>query len=194
MRFGKRENPNPNPYGGERRNSRQPSGNDYFYGGMHSQRIDWESREFDNNPGDRREGMYKRGGQDYMERARDTYGYGDEWYRQDQDWNDQRSTRARPGFIESIKSFFGVGPKGYKRSDERILEEVCEALARHPEVNASDIEVRVTDGHVTLSGTVENRLMKRQAEDAIAEVYGVEDVRVELSIPRKNSAGGISIQ
>ena len=40
-------------------------------------------------------------------------------------------------------NFSGRGPKGYRRSDERIAEEVSEALARHPDIDASDIEVRV---------------------------------------------------
>src|SRR5262245_20667475 len=48
----------------------------------------------------------------------------------------------------------GKGPRGYRRSDARIYEDVCEALTRDGEVDASDVEVTVEDGQVMLSGTV----------------------------------------
>jgi hypothetical protein len=107
----------------------------------------------------------------------------------DRGWGERHlgRDRSRSGFLQEVKSFFGVGPKGYKRSDERIREDVSEALYRHPEVDASNIEVRVKDGVVTLSGTVSNRWMKRQAEDAVEYVPGVQDVRVDLTVPREAS-------
>jgi hypothetical protein len=113
----------------------------------------------------------------------------------DRGWAERRDSgrqesRARGGFVEGVKNFFGVGPKGYKRSDERIREDVCEALASHPDIDASEIEVRVKDGHVILTGTVENRWMRRQAEDAIEFVPGVTDIRDELTIPRNTDTNG----
>jgi osmotically-inducible protein OsmY len=81
--------------------------------------------------------------------------------------------------IES--GFSGVGPKGYRRSDKRIYEDVCEALKRDSRVDASDIEVDVKEGHVHLKGKVKNRLMKKTAERSIEYVSGVEDIRNELS-------------
>jgi hypothetical protein len=74
----------------------------------------------------------------------------------------------------------GRGPKGYKRSDERIKEDVCERLTRDPEVDASEIEVQVKDGEVTLTGTVESRDQKRRAEDVIENVSGVREVNNQL--------------
>jgi len=74
----------------------------------------------------------------------------------------------------------GKGPKGYIRSDERIREEVCECLTRHGHVDASEIEVRVQDGEVTLTGTVNRREEKRIAEDAVENVPGVRDVHNQL--------------
>lgn len=76
----------------------------------------------------------------------------------------------------------GKGPKGYRRSDERIREEINEALTRHPEVDASEVEVSVKDAVVTLSGTIESRQMKQLAEDCTAKVSGVKDVKNELRI------------
>ena len=74
------------------------------------------------------------------------------------------------------RSYAGKGPKGYTRSDERIKEDISEALARHPEVDASDIEVVVHDAEVTLSGTVKERLMKRIAEEIAERSSGVKEV------------------
>ena len=53
--------------------------------------------------------------------------------------------------------YAGRGPKGYQRSDERLKEEVCEQLTADPDVDASDVEVSVQNGEVTLEGTVHTR-------------------------------------
>lgn len=76
----------------------------------------------------------------------------------------------------------GKGPQGYKRSDERIREAICEALTDDAHVDATDIEVTVRDGEVTLSGTVDDRYQKRAAEDAIEHVSGVRDVHNQIRI------------
>ncbi len=80
------------------------------------------------------------------------------------------------------EGFFGKGPKGYRRSDERIKEEVCEALYRDKHVDASEIEVDVKEGLVTLSGTVDSRQMKRGAEECIEHLAGVTDVHNRIRI------------
>jgi len=77
-------------------------------------------------------------------------------------------------------SFAGRGPKGYKRADTRIEEEVCDALLHDPVIDATDIDVTVKDGMVTLSGHVPERRMKRLAEDCAEHISGVTDVRNEL--------------
>jgi osmotically-inducible protein OsmY len=83
--------------------------------------------------------------------------------------------RGTPGV-----SHVGRGPKNYRRPDERIEEEINERLERDPEIDATDIEVTVKDGEVTLSGTVESRRVKRLAEDLVDDVYGVKDVQNRL--------------
>lgn len=70
----------------------------------------------------------------------------------------------------------GKGPKGYQRSDQRIKEDICEMLTRHPSVDAENIEVEVKNGEVTLSGTVPDRHMKYYAEEGAANSFGVVDV------------------
>jgi hypothetical protein len=91
---------------------------------------------------------------------------------------------SRFGLSEEAQAgrFAGRGPKGYRRSDERILEEVNEALTAAPHVDASSISVDVKEGEVTLEGIVESRTMKRDAEDLAAEVSGVQQVHNRLRI------------
>src|SRR5262245_50097539 len=74
----------------------------------------------------------------------------------------------------------GRGPRKYKRPDERIREDVIERLTLHPMIDATDIEVAVENGEVTLIGMVENRAMKRWAEDEAECVWGVVDVHNRL--------------
>ena len=76
----------------------------------------------------------------------------------------------------------GKGPKGYKRSDERIHEEVCEALYRNQIVDASNIEVKVDKGVVILSGTVASRYAKREVGNCIENLSGIVDIRNEIHL------------
>jgi osmotically-inducible protein OsmY len=79
-------------------------------------------------------------------------------------------------------SFAGRGPKGWRRSDERVHEDVCEALSMHPALDASDIEIEVHDGVVTLRGTVEDRRSKRLAVDIAESIAGVIDVQSNVRV------------
>lgn len=92
--------------------------------------------------------------------------------------------RYDPGSSQSLKGFHGKGPKGYKRSDDRIKEDVCETLARDHRIDASDIEVNVENALVTLSGTVDSREIKRAAEMVIENLSGVEDVRNDIKVKK----------
>ena len=76
----------------------------------------------------------------------------------------------------------GRGPKGYKRSDERIYDDVCQRLMQSGSLDASDIEVKVDSGEVALNGSVDSRGSKRLAEDIVDSVPGVQDVHNRLRI------------
>jgi hypothetical protein len=78
---------------------------------------------------------------------------------------------------------WGKGPKGYTRSDDRICEDVCDRLSDDDQVDASDISVSVSNGEVTLEGSVSDRRAKHRAEDLADAVSGVSDVHNRL---RKN--------
>ena len=56
--------------------------------------------------------------------------------------------------ISYVQSY-GKGPKGYRRTDDRVKEDVSESLYRDPDVDATDIEVEVKDGTVILKGSGE---------------------------------------
>jgi BON domain-containing protein len=78
--------------------------------------------------------------------------------------------------------YAGRGPKGYRRSDERILEDVCERLTEHPSIDASDVEVSVNEGDVTLSGRVDSRAVKHLTEVMAETVSGVKEVHNQLRV------------
>jgi osmotically-inducible protein OsmY len=79
----------------------------------------------------------------------------------------------------------GRGPQGYKRSDQRIEEDVNERLTQHGAIDASLIQVSVKDGEVTLNGTVESRMEKRIAEDVAEGCSGVKEVQNHLRVQQK---------
>jgi osmotically-inducible protein OsmY len=78
------------------------------------------------------------------------------------------------------------GPKGYKRSDERIREDLCEQLIRS-DVDASEVTVNVMDGRVILQGWVPERRMKHTIEDIADACAGVNDVQNNLRVERQEA-------
>ena len=121
-------------------------------------------------------GPYKRGAEHYgfFERI------GDEirpWL------GDEEAERRRRRMGEMRRGMYaGRGPRGYRRSDERIREEVNERLTDDWRVDASDIEVSVSNSIVTLTGRVNSREEKRRAEDIAESVSGVTDVSNQLRV------------
>ena len=99
--------------------------------------------------------------------------YGSAGYSGAGDWRPEREWQG---------SYTGRGPRGYQRGDERIWEEVCDLLTQHPRIDASDVEVAVKGGEVTLSGSVRTREERRFTEDAIERVPGVRDVNNHLKV------------
>lgn len=81
----------------------------------------------------------------------------------------------------------GRGPRGYRRNDQRIEEDICERLTQHGQIDAEDIQVKVEGGEVTLTGTVESRQAKRMAEDLLDSISGVKDVHNHLRVKQGKS-------
>lgn len=96
--------------------------------------------------------------------------------------------QSEPGMLRKLTDELGLttpavqpaekprGPKSYRRSDERIREDVCEALIREPQVDVSEVTVDVREGVVTLEGHVPVRRMRYVIEDVAAQCRGVSDV------------------
>lgn len=80
--------------------------------------------------------------------------------------------------------YAGRGPRGYRRSDERVREDVCERFTQHGYLDATDVEVAVRVGEITLTGTVATRMQKRLAEDIAEAVFGVVEVHNHLRVQR----------
>jgi hypothetical protein len=78
----------------------------------------------------------------------------------------------------------GRGPRDYRRADERIAEELCDELMRHPEVDPSEMSVEVRDGEVHLTGSVPDRWTKFVIEEMADSMLGVRDVHNQLRVRR----------
>lgn len=90
--------------------------------------------------------------------------------------------------------FAGRGPQGYRRSDERILEDIYEALTEDPNIDATSITADVKNGEVTLKGTVTDRQAKRMAEEVAERCSGVKDVQNQIRVRREEESEGESRQ
>jgi osmotically-inducible protein OsmY len=124
-------------------------------------------------------GRYDRSAPNYAaqtEYSRQTYGgpYGRERFGA-REWSSTEGWRV-PG------PFAGRGPRGYQRPDERIREELNDRLTAHGLIDATDIECRVANGEVTLTGYVDSRAAKRAAEDIADDLYGVREVHNQLRV------------
>jgi hypothetical protein len=136
---------------------------------------------------------------DYGYRPAYGYGYG-EWSTPGSRRSETRDAGESRGFYEDARGrvhefehseagrFAGRGPKGYRRSDERIREDVCDRLMVDPRIDASEIEVTVKDGEVILSGMVHSREEKRLSEHVVETISGVHDVQNTLRVSRWQDA------
>jgi osmotically-inducible protein OsmY len=97
-------------------------------------------------------------------------------------FGDEEAERRRR--IDEMRSgsHVGRGPRGYKRSDERIREDINDRLTDDYYLDATDIEVSVHDCMVTLTGRVDSRSDKRRAEDLVESVSGVTEVSNQLRV------------
>ncbi|HET6434582.1 MAG TPA: BON domain-containing protein [Xanthomonadaceae bacterium] len=120
---------------------------------------------------------YQARNQDYRAQG---YGYGSQAGLED-------SEAARGG-----RSYRGLGPRNYTRSDERIREDLNERLTDAHDIDASGVSVEVSNGVVTLTGSVDERWMKHRAEDIADACSGVRDVRNQIQVSQSRSGSGAS--
>lgn len=141
-----------------------PRGSGYTRGGYGS---DWERGSFP---------------LDYNRRA-------DQGWANDFDWDEEPVWSYSEYWWIVPGPYTGVGPKGYERSDERLCDEVCERMAQHGHLDASNIHVDIEKGEATLTGIVNTRREKRLAEDITESVFGVKDVHNQLRIKDQERFG-----
>ena len=130
-------------------------------------------------------------GQHYERRRRRGWGYEPEW-QTGRGYSDYSRQEGGGRYTEPTWTYTevwlvpgpatGRGPQGYQRSNERIIEDACERLTHHGQLDASGVAIEVDNGIVTLKGTVSSRWQKRMAEDTVETVSGVRDVRNQLEI------------
>ena len=120
------------------------------------------------------------------ESGRGRFNQFEDWERPRELSTQQSYRRFGRGRYESYGRYAGRGPKGYQRSDERLKEEACDRLTADPDVDATDIEVSVQGGEVTLDGSVCERRMKRDAEDCVESIHGVREVHNRIRVDTRH--------
>jgi hypothetical protein len=123
-----------------------------------------------------------RGADDARSGPTDVYRGHEEYSRGRGVWMPNEAGGGMASYSGRRGQFAGRGPRNYTRPDESIQDEACQWLSANPELDASDIEVHVQNGQVTLSGTVGRRREKHLAEDIVESVSGVREVRNEIRV------------
>ena len=154
-----------------------------MYGSQGERNFDYDRSRY---------GRGQEGGYDY---ERDRHGAGGEergWWDRASDavasWFGDEEAERRRRMDERREEWRGKGPKGYRRSDERIREDVNDRLSEGY-LDASDVEVTVANAEVTLTGTVNTRWDKRRAEDIAESVGGVTNVENRLRVKQQGAEG-----
>lgn len=189
----------------ERSRYGNPIGGSGFERGYNQQRSGYSQRS-SYPSGGYRSGESYGSGRDY-DYDRDRYdrgsqGYGNEdrgWWDRASDavasWFGDEDAERRRRMDEQRAHRRGRGPKGYRRSDERIKEDVNDRLSDDYYIDASDVEVAVENSEVTLTGTVKSRSDKRRIEDIAESVSGVTNVENRLRVKQYDytTSGATSI-
>jgi len=100
-------------------------------------------------------------------------------------WYGRRGSPASPGFPSGGTAgggCRGLGPRGYRRSDSRIREDVCDRLTEDDEIVARGISATVAQGEVVLEGHVGSHRMRRATEACARACSGVLHVRNHLHV------------
>ena len=156
-------------FGGERPYGRASYGGGAWGAGSYgagsrlaANRGEWRDDDWRGSRGDER-GFFERAG-DAVAR----------WFGDEDDYGRRETYRGR-------------GPVGYTRTDDRIREDACERLTDEWGVDASKVEVTVSNAEITLDGTVPSRRQKRRAEDLVDSLSGVRHVQNNLRVDEGSS-------
>lgn len=176
----------------------------YGYGGSSRyneprySRSDYNARDYEAGGSSRYGSDYSNDYTDYGDYDRNRYDEEDRgWWDKASDevaswFGDEDATRRRR--IDARRKegdFTGRGPKNYKRSDERIKEDINDRLSFYSYIDASDVDIEVNNGEVILTGTVIDRWSKRRAEDIAESVSGVNNVENRLRVKREDYSSAL---
>lgn len=121
---------------------------------------------------------YEQGRESFGQRHGEGFGQGQEYGEGDSGFSSNRSGQSL--------GFRGKGPKGYKRSDERLQEDISERLMDDDAIDASEVSVQCKDGMVTLEGAVPERRVKHRIEDLVERCHGVKDIENRITVKRSS--------
>lgn len=181
--FGQSRGPRPSPRGGTYAYGAEDSARGYQrqYDPDRGRHESYESRPFSPYRGEYGEERQSRHGHEnhrgFWQKAQDEVA----------SWVGDREALERR-IQDGQASHYGKGPKGYRRSDDRIRDDVSDRLADDHWIDASEIEVAVENGEVTLSGTVTDRDSKRRAERLVEGAGGVTDVQNNIKVRQASTA------
>jgi osmotically-inducible protein OsmY len=181
----------------ERSRYGNPIGGSGFERGYNESSSNYSSQRY-NSPGGYRSGQrYGRSSNYDYDRDRygrnENYGQGEDrgWWDRASDavasWFGDEDAERRRQMDAQQGERRGRGPKGYRRSDERIKEDVNDRLSDDYYLDASEVEVQVENTEVTLTGTVPTRRDKRRAEDIADSVSGVTNVENRIRVKQSGA-------
>jgi hypothetical protein len=129
-------------------------------------------RQYDWRPGERQMGERHMGERQWTDRGERLTG----------PWGERQMSQRQYGESPMGERRYPRGPKGYRRSDERVREDVCDRLHHLGDIDSSDVEVKVQNGEVILTGSVPDRWMKYQIETISEHISGVNDVTNQIRV------------
>jgi osmotically-inducible protein OsmY len=103
--------------------------------------------------------------------------------------NDVNNGLSRDFSVPASTSYRGRGPKNYRRSDERLREIICELLTDDPFIDATDVIVEVSEGEVSVFGTVATRSQRRAIETLVLHLHGVTELHDQLALRSEELSG-----
>jgi osmotically-inducible protein OsmY len=101
---------------------------------------------------------------------------GEETWGEEQYRAERREEQGRQGT--------GRVKRGQRKSDASLAQEIHEILTKDPELDATDVEVEVDGGAVTLTGEVHDPHARLLAEELVESLPGVREVHNRLRVAR----------
>ncbi len=98
-------------------------------------------------------------------------------------WGEEQYTAERRE--EQGRRGVDSGARARRRPDETLAREIREILTKDPELEATEIEVEVEGGAVTISGVVDDTDARLLAEELVESLPGVREVHNTLRVERR---------